>query len=205
MPDTSRDERDLIRRCRQGDELAWAWVYREHSPRVARFLRRMLGPDNAVDDLVQVVFVELFSTLDRFRGDAKLSTWLYGIARNVAGKHIRTESRHRRRVDALAASQQEPRRVSSVHGAAEARAELEALESVLATLDDKHRAVWVMREVEELSTEEVAEALDLPPGTVRSRLFNARKKVLAGLERRRRPRRGLRIVSVSQVLLGGAR
>jgi RNA polymerase sigma-70 factor (ECF subfamily) len=173
-------EQELVLRCQAGDEAAWATLYRNHAARVARFLQRVIGHDAHTEDMVQQVFVEVFHSIDRFQGSSRLTTWLYGIARNVACKHVRTESRHRRRVDALAAESLGERH--DLGEQMEARAELEAIQKAVYDLDEKHRVVWVMRELEGLSTEEVGEALGLNEGTVRSRLFHARKRVLDALE-----------------------
>ena len=81
-------ERKLVARCARGDERAWEELYAANAPIVTRFLTRMLGPASYVDDLVQQVFVEVFSGIRRFRGEARVSTWLYGIARNVAWRHL---------------------------------------------------------------------------------------------------------------------
>lgn len=184
--DLRQMEMDLMGRCAKGDERAWEELYVAHAPIVARFLTRMMGPGSHVDDLVQVVFVELFSSVKRFRGDAKLTTWLYGIAKNVAHKHIRTETRHRRRKEAWKDHLQVMSNgIIDGRRQAEARMLVSALDDAVQTLDPKHRAVWVMRELEGLSTEEVAEALNIRAGTVRSRLFKARNTVMKRLEEKR--------------------
>lgn len=170
----------LVHRCRTGDERAWAELYHQEAPRITRFLRRLLGPERESDDAVQQVFVELFTSLPRFRGDAKLTTWIYRIACNVAGKRLRSERRRLRRMAALfdwidgdGADSSPPRPDRQVI----ARDELRRLASAVDELPVGQRLVWVLREVEDLSTEEVAAALDLSPGTVRSRLHHARKRV----------------------------
>ena len=176
------DERELIDRCRGGDEAAWADLYHLHSGSVARFLHRLLGVEAEAEDLVQQVFVELFTSLGRFRGDARLSTWLYRIASNVAHKHVRGRSRARRRVDALRThALADAALPADNRGRAEASAELRRVLVAVEELDMDHRVVWVMREVEGLSTEEVALALGVREGTVRSRLFHARKRVIERL------------------------
>ena len=179
-------ERQLVMRCAAGDERAWEELYTANAPIVTRFLVRMLGPASHVDDLVQQVFVEMFSTIRRFRGDARLSTWLYGIARNVAWSHLRTEKRRKRRHSAW----KDNLHVMSngiIDGRrqAEARMLVGALDDALQHLPLKQRAVWVMRELEGLSTEEVGRALGIKPGTVRSRLFSARNAVMERLKRER--------------------
>jgi len=179
----------LVSRCQGGDEAAWAELYRRESPRVARFLRRFLGPDRETDDAIQQVFVELFTSLPRFRGDAQPTTWIFRVAANVALNRLRTERRRERRAAALLdwllgtpTSAVGPRPDAEV----EARQELRLLAAAVDALPTGQRLVWVLREVEELSTEEVAAALDLEPGTVRSRLHHAKRKVGKRLERDRK-------------------
>lgn len=180
-PGPSGPPDDLIARYRAGDEAAWADVYRACAPTIALFLRRLLGPVRDLDDLVQQVFVIALSSAGGYRGDSRMSTWLYGIATHVAAKHQRREFRWRRRREAwsdwLASADPAPDAVE----AAEARALLRIVAGVLDRLDFRHRTVWVLRELEDLSTDQVAVALDIPVGTVRSRLFAARREVLAAL------------------------
>src|SRR5262245_971995 len=87
------DEADLIRRCRQGERAAQEQLYRRHRRQVAANLYRVIGQRGELDDLVQEVFVIAFRGLDRFRGEARLSTWLYRICVNVALARIRSKSR----------------------------------------------------------------------------------------------------------------
>ena len=171
-------EAALVARCRAGHDAAWAEVYRTEGPRVAAFLRRMNGPTADVDDLVQQVFVEAFAAFGRFRGEARLSTWLYRIAAHVSAKHDRASGRHRRRLWAWAmalgaSSLSAPDPSEQV----EARGALSRIDDALARLKPGHRAVWVLIEVEGQSLAEVALALTLPEGTVRSRLLKARRVV----------------------------
>jgi RNA polymerase sigma-70 factor (ECF subfamily) len=181
--DMAIDGQDLLDRCRRGDEVAWRGFYDLQAPRVAGYVRGIVGDHPDLDDIVQKVFVEVFSSIARYRGESKLSTWLYGVASNVTSKHLRTETRWRRRRDALS---DHVRACSSPAAPdpgseAEARVLAEAIDGVLEAMDVDHRMVWVMREMEGLSTEEVGTALGIPAGTVRSRLFNARKRMLETL------------------------
>lgn len=192
------DERELISRCREGDEGAWAQLYAAQGPVVARFVGHMIGVSEDRDDLVQQVFVELLVSLGRFRGEATLSTYLYGIANRVVLHHLRSARRRRRRVDALTVeSGTRQTTAPDAHGRTEARAHLRVVAEALESLSPDLRAVWVMRELEGLSTAEVATALRTREGTVRSRLFAARRQVLdalaaddAGAPARAEPRAG---------------
>lgn len=180
----------LLNRCRCGDEAAWRQVYEDNVGLVGRFLLHLLGRTSDLDDIVQQVFVEFFQSLDKFRGEARLSTWLFGIASRVASKHIRTEHRWRRRRQAIrdAVDMTDIFNANSPLREADAREALRTLHEALYSLDIEHRGVWIMREVEGMTTRGVAEALGIPPGTVRSRLFHARRQILQDLtNRERRP------------------
>jgi RNA polymerase sigma-70 factor (ECF subfamily) len=180
----SATEEALLDLCRAGDQTAWRRLYKEYGPTVRRFVARMLMHDGEIDDVVQQVFVEFFSSLGRFRGDSRLTTWLYRIAAHVVGKQVRTEFRRRRRREALQLEVSVHGEVghADVHASAEVRAQLALLGVALDDLGMKHRLVWVMRELEGFSTEEVAEVLETRVGTVRSRLFYARKKIVDAFE-----------------------
>lgn len=176
-------EADLIARCRRGEEAAWVELYRTHEHRVVRFLRFFLGPARDVEDLVQQVFVETVRSLERFRGDSALSTWLFGIARHVAELHQRTEFRRDRRRQAFAEWTDLVGPVAADPSSQVARREvLRSVADVLEGMDTRHRIVWLMVEVEGLSSREAAETLGIPAGTVRSRLFHARGEVLKALD-----------------------
>jgi RNA polymerase sigma-70 factor (ECF subfamily) len=173
----------LLARCLDGDEAAWRDLYRGHARRVARFLAAVIGPDQDVDDLVQQVFVEVLASARSYRGASRFSTWMLGIASHVASRYVRDERRRRLRLDAVRddageGGQSDPLRLS------EEREALEAVSRAVGRLDVAHRVVWVMREVEGLPGDEVAGALSIPIGTVRSRLFHARQAVAKALEAR---------------------
>jgi RNA polymerase sigma-70 factor (ECF subfamily) len=178
-------ERALLERCRRGDEAAWAELYRAWSPDVALFIRGVLGQRTDTDDLVQRVFLELLSSLGRFRGDARLRTWLHRIATHVVKKEIRSAVRHRRKVDAVAACTLVAPPLDDA-GRRGARERLRVIEQALAELPIEFRMVWVMIELEEMDVEEVASALRIPRPTVRSRLGRARTRLqeaIAALDR----------------------
>ena len=182
MPDARPDcDALLLAQCACGDECAWRELYRAHSRRVARFVAAVVGPRQDVDDLVQQVFVEVLAAARTFRGEARFSTWLFGIASHVASRHVRGEVRWRLRREAAAADADDGAWPDPARGL-EAREALAVVESAVRGLDVAHRIVWVMREVEGLPGEEVAVALGVPEGTVRSRLFHARRAVTGALE-----------------------
>ncbi len=173
---------DLALRCREGDEAAWSELYLGHGRRVASFLRRLVGNTRDLEDLVQQVFVELLSCLEDFRGDARFGTFVLGVATHVAETYLRREFRWRRRKVAWRQwNDAGPSLGPDPAAGAQAREILTVTFGVLAQMDLGHRAVWTLSDVEGLDSEEVSKALRIPAGTVRSRLFHARRRVAAAL------------------------
>jgi RNA polymerase sigma-70 factor (ECF subfamily) len=173
-------EADLIRRCLLGERAAFDRFYREHRRQVAGNLYRVLGDRTELDDLVQEVFVIAFRGMARFRGDAKLSTWLYRICVNVALGRLRSRARrgagatpvpYGDLLDDLAddANQAPDRQL-------ERREELARVYRVLEHLAPKKRIVFVLHEVQGLDIREIADIVRAPLVTVRTRLHYARKE-----------------------------
>jgi RNA polymerase sigma-70 factor (ECF subfamily) len=144
----------------------------------------MLGPTEA-EDVVQRVFLESLSALRHFRGDARLGTWLHGIAINVVRLELRARGRRDRKHGALAddgARDGDPGEGGArPDRQAEARERLAIVQAAVEALDFRLRTVWVLREIEGASVEEAAAALGVPAATVRTRHHRARARVLAAL------------------------
>src|SRR5215470_9878195 len=182
------DEVELIRRCRLGDRVAFEQLYRAHRRQVAGNLYRVLGDRSELDDLVQEVFVIAFRGLDRFRGDAKLSTWIYRICVNVALGKIRTRKRRPAAIgvadlDATSADPSLTERPETPDRTLERRQEQERVYKALEVLAPKKRIVLYLHEIEGLDLKEIAYLVDSNPVTVRTRLFYARRefyKIVAG-------------------------
>ena len=159
-------------------------LYREQKQRVLGTVRSVLGPSDEIEDVVQLVFIEVHRSLARFEGRAKLSTWVYRIAVNVALQHIRRKKR--RRWLMLGARGDEAERQPSSGKPERRLEERQVLERVYAAVDrlnEKKRVVWVLHELQGLAPAEIAEVVEIPMNTVRSRLLAARKEVKARLER----------------------
>lgn len=174
---TRADEADLIRRCRAGERAAQEELYRRHRRQVAANLYRVLGQRVDLDDLVQEVFVIAFRGLDRFRGDARLSTWLYRICVNVALGRIRSKTRRPPPVplqaaalESVEASPASPEQLVSQ------RQERERVYRVLEAMSPKKRMVLFLHEIEGLDLKEIAYVVGAHPVTVRTRLFYARRE-----------------------------
>jgi RNA polymerase sigma-70 factor (ECF subfamily) len=177
------DEADLIQRCRADDRAAHDELYHRFRRVVAANLYRVLGDRDDIEDLVQEVFVIAFRGLDRFRGDARLSTWLYRICVNVALGRIRTRKRRPPPIgvadlDAAAVdpSHELAQRAESPDKTLERREDRERVYRALDKLAPKKRVVLYLHEIEGLDLKEIAYIVDSNPVTVRTRLFYARRE-----------------------------
>lgn len=168
------DEQALIQRSRSGDRDAFGRLVARYQASVYRVVRGLLGDAAESEDVAQEVFLRAYAGLARFRGESGLFTWLYRIAANEALK-----ARRRRRPEPVAAlPEAEAPREEAQDGPTVA-----TLEHLLGRLPDDHRTVLVLRDLEGLSYQAIAETLELPIGTVESRLFRARQE-LRGMWRR---------------------
>jgi RNA polymerase sigma-70 factor (ECF subfamily) len=167
---------ELIERSWQ-EPVHFAAIFDRHAPHIQRYLARRLGAE-ATDDLVAETFLAAFDKRRRYdlgRPDAR--PWLYGIATNVVAQHRRAEVRRYRQREALAPAPAEACHADRVATDVTAQAMRGALASALAGLSTQDRDVLLLIAWEQLSYDEVASALAIPVGTVRSRLNRARRKV----------------------------
>jgi RNA polymerase sigma-70 factor, ECF subfamily len=175
------DEAELIRRCRADERGAQDELYYRFRRQVAGNLYRVLGDRTDLDDLVQEVFVIAFRGLERFRGDARLSTWLYRICVNVALGRIRTRKRRPVAIgvvdlDSAAIDPSLTERPETPERSLERRRDQERVYEVLERLAPKKRIVLYLHEIEGLDLKEIAYLVDSNPVTVRTRLFYARRE-----------------------------
>jgi len=159
----------LVAACQQQDRQAQQKLYEEFSGRLYRLAVRMVGNEDA-DDVTQQIFLQVFRTIGQFGGRSRFETWLYRLAVNECLQHLR-----RRKRKALQPLLGEP--ASHQHDAEARTEQRELIEAALGRLEPDLRAVFVLREVEQMNYREIAEALDLSDGTVASRLNRARKQL----------------------------
>jgi RNA polymerase sigma-70 factor (ECF subfamily) len=185
------DDRTLVERARNQDGAAVRLLMQRHNRRLYRVARSVLNDEAEAEDVVQETYVRAFTHLDGFRGEAQLSTWLTRIALNEALGRLR-----RRRImvglkDIDAINDQGEARViylpsarqDSDPEAAAARAEVRRLlERAVDQLPDPFRMVFVLRDIEEMSTEETATHLGLRSETVKTRLHRARRLLRQSLD-----------------------
>jgi RNA polymerase sigma-70 factor (ECF subfamily) len=170
MSDASTD-RALVERYLAGDMGAFDELVRAHQDRVFATCLRMLRHREAALDATQDTFVTLFRKADRFRGEAAFTTWLYRVTVNVCYDHLRRAQR--KPADPLPEhhDQPDPRATEAIE-AVELRP---AVEQALAGLTDEFRAAIVLVDLEGLALDTAAAALEVPVGTVKSRLFRGRR------------------------------
>jgi RNA polymerase sigma-70 factor (ECF subfamily) len=169
--------------CREGRADAIEEFFRSHSAMVERLIARLIGPSADLEDLVQSTFVEVLANLSRFRGEAKLSTWICGIAVHIAHHHLRA-GKVRRHVSLELVSDEHPRlvgvfvdtRVSADHGI-DARRLASRLHSVLDRIGPKKRIALLLYVLEEKSVEEIAALMKATQTATRSRMYFARREL----------------------------
>jgi RNA polymerase sigma-70 factor (ECF subfamily) len=180
---TVSDE-ELVERFRAGDRPAFDAVVTRYQDRVFAMCLRWLGERESAEDVAQEVFVALFRSLHDFRGDARLSTYVFRCTVN----HCRNRRTHRGRRgwgrhdaidDTRELAADSPGTDGGVH-ASEAR---RLVDAGLAQLDDDLRAVVLLRDLQDLDYDEIAAVLDVPRGTVKSRLHRARSELAAAIAR----------------------
>jgi RNA polymerase sigma factor (sigma-70 family) len=160
----------LIRAAAAGDLAAVEQIIRTHQQEVWRFLRRLLGDGAAAEDVAQETFLRVYRRLPAFRFEAKFSTWVFQIARNAAVDELRARERHDRALRSV------PPRPVATAGPGAARTEIDA---ALASLPVALREALLLIEVLGLRYAEAAAVLAVPVGTVKSRVFAARRRLAA--------------------------
>lgn len=187
---SGRPDRQLVSRLRDREEAAFKEMVRKYRDRVFHVVYRIVGDEEEAEDVAQEVFIAVFKNIDSFRGDAKFSTWLFRIASNRAKNRVKYLARRHRQshqdLDDTPESNIDANPVGGDTDRPDERAMGRELEDVvqrgLRELDEKYRDVVVLRDIEDLTYDEMAEALDVPEGTIKSRLYRARSKLKAFVE-----------------------
>lgn len=178
------EDREYVTLCRKGNADAFGVLVRRHQKKMLNIAYRMTGDYEDACDIVQEAFLSAYRTIKKFRGEAKFSTWLFGIVVN----HARNRIRHTRnkmfhetlslddRPDGNRESVMEksPSRDASAVDIMMRREVQEKVQACINRLDAEHREVLVLRDIQGFSYEEIALMLKIPGGTVKSRLSRAR-------------------------------
>jgi len=190
-------ERRLLRQVRRGDAKAFEVLVRTYQQRVYNIVYRMIGNREEAEDVAQDVFVTVYQNVAGFRGDSKFSTWLYRVTVNHCKnrlKYLRRRGRHRGRpLDDIAEREiahgggaTEPRYHASIPRPDELASghQLERIvQREIARLDEDHRVLVVLRDIQGMSYQEMVEVTGLNIGTIKSRLHRARLTLKEALSR----------------------
>lgn len=188
---SAREDAVWVNRCKAGDPDAFEPLVQKFAGRIQRLAWGILGNRREeADDAVQEIFLKAYLALPRFRGDAKFSTWLYRIAVNHCRDILRRsplqsvplEDDH---LSTMEDANSVNREREIDENPSKSKESAETLQILLGQLNEKHRRIIVMRELESMSYDEIGAVLGVPPGTVRSRLNRARASLLQAAEEMR--------------------
>ncbi len=178
-----QDELQLVSASRDGDQDAFAQLVQRHQRRVFNLAYRMVQDYEEANEITQEAFLAAWQGLPSFRGDARFSTWLYRIAYNCSLKQLEI---HKRDKVLQAAIQIEQLEQESLEERADKALETQECQtfvrSQLSLLPAKYRIVLVLRHLQEMTYEEIAEILTMPVGTIKTHLFRARNLLKERLE-----------------------
>lgn len=177
-------DQQLVERAQAGDKHAFELLVEKYQRKVARLLSRFIRDHAEIEDVAQEAFIKAYRALPLFRGDSAFYTWLYRIAINTAKNTLVAQGRRAPTSTEFDAEQAETfedadqlRDMSTPESLLQSRQIGETVSAAMDALPDELRNAIVLREIEGLSYEEIAEAMSCPIGTVRSRIFRAREAV----------------------------
>ena len=184
LPSTA-DPNALIERCLQGDQQAWEAIVRLYWRRVFNVAYKFVGRHDEAEDLTQDVFLKIFKSLATFDRRANFQTWLVSVSRNLCIDHYRSVRKERETIDRdVNADDLSPVSAEvSPHVALERRDLALELRRALDELPEALRTAVVMRDIQELSYQEIADRLRLPEGTVKSRINRGRHELARQITR----------------------
>jgi RNA polymerase sigma-70 factor (ECF subfamily) len=177
----------LIQRCLAGDQAAWEQIVRQHWRKVFNIAYKFTGKHDEAEDLTQDVFVKIFKSLDTFDRRANFQTWLVSVSRNLCIDHYRSVRKERETIDRdVDAGELAPvAQTISPMAALEHRDRVALLKKALNQLPEALRSAVLLRDIQELSYQEIADRLHLPEGTVKSRINRGRTELARQIRRLR--------------------
>ena len=174
----------LIEACRKKDRAALETVFRAHLPTLERFVAHMVGPKADIEDLVQDTLVTAIAAFPGFRGDASVGSWLNGIAVNVARRHLRRPVERRSvPLDLVAAAAEPVDPGASPDGIADGRRRVERIHAHLSAIGPERRIAFILHVIEGRPIEEIAQIVGASSVAVKSRIFWARRALMARVRR----------------------
>jgi RNA polymerase sigma-70 factor (ECF subfamily) len=169
----------LIQRCLHGDQRAWEAIVRQYWRKVFNVAYKFVGRHEEAEDLAQDIFIKIFKSLDTFDRRANFQTWLISVSRNLCIDHYRSVRKERETIDRdvdageLTPAAPDPSPMASL----EQRDRVMLLREALAALPETLKTAVLMRDIQELSYQEIADKLRLPEGTVKSRINRGRTEL----------------------------
>jgi RNA polymerase sigma-70 factor (ECF subfamily) len=187
MGDRLDADAQLVQRCLKGEETAWEDLVKSHTRRVYSICYRFTSKDSEAQDLTQEVFLRVFKNLRSFRaGEGTFAVWLSRLTRNLLIDHYR-RTRHDRATDSiedqLQALEEKTASIGRTDGILAGREASEVLQQALGKLSPELRETVILRDLEELEYKEIASVLNVPEGTVKSRLNRGRAELARFLKR----------------------
>src|ERR1700704_5720842 len=182
-----REIEALIQRCLQGDQLAWDAIVQQYRRKVFNVAYKFVGRHEEAEDLTQDIFIKIFKSLGTFDRRANFQTWLISVSRNLCIDHYRSVRQERQAID----HQIDPNELSPVSpepgpiAAIEQQDRVVLLREALAALPESLRKAVLMRDIQELTYQEIADQLHLPEGTVKSRINRGRTELARQIRRMR--------------------
>jgi len=179
---------ELVARVQKGDKRAFDLLVLKYQRRIMRLLGRMVRDTDEIEDLAQETFIKAYRAIKQFRGDSAFYTWLYRIAVNTARNW--QSSQQRRLPVAIEYENDEGETfdqidrltdISTPSSILHSKQVAQVIEQTMAELPEELRTALTLREIEGMTYEEIAQAMDCPIGTVRSRIFRAREAVATAL------------------------
>ncbi|AOB30603.1 RNA polymerase subunit sigma [Bordetella sp. H567] len=179
---------ELVARVQRGDKKAFDLLVLKYQRKIMRLLSRMIRDQAEVEDVAQEAFIKAYRALPQFRGDSAFYTWLYRIAINTARNWLASNGRRPSAPNAVENEDGETFNetdnlsdISTPEAMAASREIAETVNAAIQGLPEELRTAIVLREIEGMSYEDIAQSMGCPIGTVRSRIFRAREAVAARL------------------------
>ena len=181
-------DRQLVERAQRGDKRAFELLVEKYQRKLARLLSRFIRDPAEVEDVTQEAFIKAYRALPAFRGDSAFYTWLYRIGINTAKNYLMAMGRRAPTSTEVEAEEAEGfeegeqlRDINTPESLLLSNEIAKTVNSTIEALPEELRTAIQMREIEGMSYEDIAQAMDCPIGTVRSRIFRAREAIAAQL------------------------
>jgi len=177
----------LIKRCLNGDQLAWEAIVRQYWRKVFNVAYKFVGRHDEAEDLTQDIFLKIFKSLDTFDRRANFQTWLISVSRNLCIDHYRSVRKERETINRdIDPNELSPAATTrSPQAQLELRDRVQLLRLALDTLAPTLRTAVMLRDIQELSYQEIADKLHLPEGTVKSRINRGRTELARQIQKLR--------------------